>query len=144
MNKVTEKRPKESVCCPNMFLNYLISRKRPEMKKIRTFGTIKYDDLVDMVIEMTLLYSETEHKLEKKHIDSENPSYWSMPGLNELGEVISTLKFFLPENIETDFKAKESRMKSITIIHSIEDEELSSMNDLFEKNVGISRSEFGV
>ena len=73
---------------------------------------VKYNDLGDLVYRMQLTYDEIIDAFDIKYIPTKRIGYSIEPGIYEITDLNSTLKYILPNNVKIKITIDDNRLKS--------------------------------
>ena len=71
-----------------------------EIEMLEELENLKYNDLEDMVYRMKLTYDEIIGVLDLKYIRTKRTGFHLNPGIYEIIDVNTTLKYILPDNVK--------------------------------------------
>ena len=93
----------------NMRLSDFDTQKNEILEELRN---VKYNDLKDLVYRMQLTYDEIMDILDLKCISTKRTGYSLNPGIYEVIDTNTTLKYILPDNVKVSVTIDDVRLKS--------------------------------
>ena len=79
---------------------------------LEELGHAKYNDLKDLVYRMRLSYDEIMDRLDLKYVPTKRTGYSLNPGIYEVNDLNSTLKYVLPDNVKVSVTIDDIELKS--------------------------------
>ena len=90
----------------NIKYQTLIIKKNEILEELKN---VKYNDLEDLVYRMRLSYDEIIDILDLNYISTKRTGYSLNPGIDEVDDLINTLKNFLPDNVKVSVTIDDIR-----------------------------------
>ena len=79
---------------------------------LKELKNAKYNDLEDLIYKMQLTYDEILDILDLKYIPTKRTGYSLNPGIYEVVDLNTTLKYILPDNVKVSVTIDDIRLKS--------------------------------
>ena len=106
---VEQVRKKSKILLNDSSLSSLGSFENQILEEVKS---VKYNDLEDLLYRFQLTYGEIIDFLDLKFIPTKRTSYSLNPGINEISDVNTTLKYILPDNVKASIIIDDIRLKS--------------------------------